>query len=236
MRGVVVGAIVAVMGVGLALPVSAKDFALNGWISTELGGYKHPPASYKVGDAFTFTFNLRNDRNTARTVCLETQIYRLTTLNASSTLTEAQLETLVHDTNPPQVKVKTFPMGTHTIAPYTTKAALTANTVLDFATGVFQFDTGPCGENFAPGNAIPFNAGFIRVVAAAVVATPTPTPTSGGGVLGSGGSTAPSAGVLTLAATGSGAQPQGGVSWLALLLGMALLAAAGLGLMLRRVR
>jgi hypothetical protein len=165
-------------------------------------------------------------------VCLETQIYRLTTLNASSTLTEAQLETLVHDTNPQQVKVKTFPMGTHTIAPYTTKAALTANTVLDFGAGIFQFDTGPCGQNFAAGNDIPFNAGFIRVVAAPVV----PPTTSGGGVLGSGGSTAPSAGVLTLAATGSGAQPQGGASWLVLLLGTVLLAGAGLGLALRRVR
>jgi hypothetical protein len=225
------------MGVGLALPVGAKDFALNGWISSGLGGYKHPPVSYTVGDPLTFSFSLRNDMATARTVCLETQVYRLTTLDAGSTLTEAALETLVHDTNTQQVKVKTFPMGTHSFAAYTTKS-IPGITGLDFGTGIFQFDTGPCGQDFSPNHAIPFNAGFIRVVAAAVVAppTPTPTPTSGGGVLGSGGSTARSAGVLTLAATGSGAQPQGGVSWLVLLLGMAPLAAAGLGLMLRRVR
>jgi hypothetical protein len=220
------------MGVGLALPVSAKDFGVNGWISTGTSGYKPAPTSYTVGDRFSFGFSLRNDRDTTRTVCLEVQIYRLTTLGPESTLSEAALEILVRDTTLTQVLVKKSSMGSTTFPAYTTKSFTPAsipalNAVLDFGAGIFQFDTGPCGQNFSPGHDQPFNAGFIRVVAAAPVVVPPP---SGGGVLGSGGST------VRLAATGSGAQPQGEVSWLSLLLCMGFLGAAGLVWGLRRVR
>lgn len=242
LRGVLIGTIVALLGAGLALPASALNYALDGWVSTNTTGYTHPSASYKVGDPFAFSFDLRNDQDTARTQCLEVQIFRLNSLGPDSTLTEAELETLVHETNTQQVLVKTFPLGSHTFPAHTTKT-LAAITGLNFGTGIFQFDMGPCGQNFSPNHDLPLVSGFIRVVAAAVVATPTstptptptPTPTSGSGVLGSGAST-PRTGALTLAATGSGAQPEGGVSSLILLLGLGLLAAAGLSLALRRVR
>jgi hypothetical protein len=243
-RGVLTLFTAGVLGIATAVAASAQDpkpgqtFTDKGFTSTmPAPGYNHPPASYVKGQAFSVAFNVHNDSSASKTACFTFQVFRLPDFDAGTDRTEAFLEAnltenqvVVFDSGPQNL---TF-AGGETRA-FTRGATLTAE-------GYYQFDFGFCSDvPLVPkaGFNGPLISGFVRMVAPVVVATPTPTPTptpTGGGVLGTGGSATPSPRALTLATTGYGAQPQGEVSWLVVLLSLGLLAAAGLGLLLRRDR
>jgi hypothetical protein len=241
------------LGIAMAVPASARSpketesFSDKGFTSRMPNpGYRQPPLFYYRGQTFNVTFTLHNDsvennNNVAKTACFTLQVFRLPDFDPAIDRHETWLEA---NRDEHQVLVFDGARETLNFAADETKT-LTRGATLT-ADGYYQFDYGFCSDvPLLPkeGYEGPMVSGFVRVLGA-VPATPppstpppaaTPAP-SGSGVLGAGGAATARASALTLAATGSGAQQQGSVPWLGLLLWMGLLGAAGLGLALRRVR
>jgi len=178
-----------------------------------------------VGDTFTFSVDTYNETADSRAGCFRLEVYRLPALTATTSYTEAQLETMVNTTNTGEALVSSTEFSKTFTAHQ--KQTLSSGMAIS-AAGYYQFDFGLCGTGpFAPrpGYVGPPVSGFVRYLAPA-------TPGGGGGVAGTTATTTTS--TATLAGTGGGpAAPIG--SGLILVAGLSLIA-AGLWTRRRAVR
>jgi hypothetical protein len=188
-------------------------------------GYTHPPAAYKVGDTFSYHFNLNNhgvppaftDHSTAHDVFIFS-ISRLG-LDGKTDFTEAELEAAVHNghdggqtvvfTSLPQE----IDLPNATTVPVTESHTLTASMVPS-GCGYFQFDFRMTTQT---STSAAMNSGFFRILpcaAGAVSPTSTTAPTT---------TTTSNVSAARLAQTGGG--PADTVPWyIAVLIGSGLVA------------
>jgi hypothetical protein len=230
-RGALAAGLVAGLAIGTAVVAVAHSPGSAGttqdqWVFVNLTGYKSPPANYTVGDTFTFSVDTFNETDTSRTGCFRLEVYRLTALNANTSFTEAELETMVATTNTPETLVGSSEFSKEFTAHQ--KQVLSTGMAIN-AAGYYQFDMGLCGTGpFAPrpGFVGPPVSGFVRYLPVAATAP------SGSGV--SGSTTTTRSTTPILAGTGGGpAVPIG--AGLILLAGLSLIA-AGLSTRRRSVR
>lgn len=229
-RGIVRGALVFVIvlmasvgsaAIALAHQPGPTGTTQDNWVFLNLTGYKSPPASYTTGDTFSFKFDVSNEANTSRDLCLTLEVYKLN-LNPATDYTEAQLENMVATSDTGQTLVPGATMTlTKTFAAHQLITGLTMSATITMA-GYYQFDTGLCGTGpFAPrpGFNGPPVSGFVRYL-------PPPSTSPSGSV--SGSTTTPTSptsntSAAHLANTGGGA-PAPSSSGLLALAGLALVA------------
>jgi hypothetical protein len=225
-RGALAAGVVAALSIGTALVAVAHSPGPAGttqdsWVFVNLTGYKSPPANYTVGDTFSFSVDTYNETDTSRDGCFRLEVYRLSTLDANTSYTEAQLETMVNTTNTQETLVGSLEF-TSTFTAHQ-KQVLSSGMAIT-AAGYYQFDMGLCGTGpFSPrpGYVGPPVSGFVRYLPVGGVSpTATAAPTA----------SAQAATAATLAGTGGGPTPPIGAG-LIVLAGLSLI---GAGLWARR--